>query len=321
MTGGRGVDRALLFGLAVVVVGIAVYGLWKPMPPRHALMPDRSAGYAADAKGRATFVPPSDADIPNSPFGAQVRLGRDIFLDTRGHAGPYVGNALRCASCHLDAGRLPNSAPMWAAYVVYPQYRAKNGHVNTFQERMQGCFRFSMNGKAPPLGDPVLVALESYAYFLARGAPTGLKLPGQGYPRLPSPKLPMDYSRGQDAYQANCALCHGNGGQGQSARGAVIFPPLWGPNSYNWGAGMSDIKNAAGFIKANMPLSEGNRLSTQQAWDVAAFVDSQPRPQDPRFNGSLEATRAAYHANSDSMYGKTANGILLGGATPPAPPR
>lgn len=54
---------------------------------------------------------------------------------------------------------------------------------------MQGCFRYSMNGKAPPLGDPVLVAVESYAYFLAKGAPTGVKLAGQGYPKLPRQSL------------------------------------------------------------------------------------------------------------------------------------
>jgi thiosulfate dehydrogenase len=280
--------------------------------PSHAPMPDRSTGYRVDAKGDATFVPPPDSEIPNDAFGAQVRLGRDIFLDTKGHAAAYVGNDLRCASCHLEAGRLPNSAPMWAAYVMYPQYRAKNGHVNSFQERLQGCFRFSMNGKAPPLGHPVLVALESYAYFLAKGAPTGVKLPGQGYPRLPAPPLAMDYSRGRDVYQANCALCHGAGGQGQSARGAVVFPPLWGPKSFNWGAGMSDIDKAAGFIEANMPLGKGYSLSTQQAWDAAAFIDSQPRPQDPRFAGSVAATRAAHHANAESMYGRTANGILLG---------
>ena len=299
------------FGL--IVLGILVVGFWKPSIPRHALMREGAAGLVIGKDGKAVFAPPGDKDIPNNEFGVQVRRGQQIFLHTKENAGPFVGNALRCASCHLDAGRLPNSAPLWGAYVMYPQYRAKNGHVNTFQERMQGCFRYSMNGKAPPLGDPVLVALESYAYFLAKGAPTGVKLPGQGYPKLASPKLPMDYSRGQDVYQADCALCHGNDGQGQTARGAVVFPPLWGPGSYNWGAGMADIKNAAGFIKANMPLSKGGTLSDQQAWDVAAYIDSQPRPQDPRFNGSVEQTRAAYHSNADSMYGKTINGVKLGG--------
>lgn len=79
---------------------------------------------------------------------------------------------------------------------------------------------------------------------------------------------------------------------------------------------MSDIKNAAGFIKANMPLSKGGSLSEQQAWDVAAYIDSQPRPQDPRFKGSIEATRAAYHSSSDSRYGRTVNGNVLGQGEP-----
>lgn len=87
---------------------------------------------------------------------------------------------------------------MWAAYTAYPAYRSKNGHVNSFEERLQGCFRFSMNGKEPKLGDPVLVALESYAYFLAKGLPTGE--PARGFPTLPQPPLQADYTRGEQVY-------------------------------------------------------------------------------------------------------------------------
>lgn len=267
----------------------------------------------------ARFSPPSGESIPAGPFGAEVARGRAIFTDTGAEAPQFVGNALKCSNCHLDAGRKPDSAPLWAAYVLFPQYRAKNAHVNTFQERLQGCFRYSMNGKAPPLGDPVLVALESYAAYLARGAPVGAKLPGQGYPKLGRPASPPDYVRGQDVYQAQCALCHGNDGAGQGSGGATVFPPLWGEHAYNWGAGMADINNAAGFIKANMPLSRGGTLSDQLAWDVAAYIDSKPRPQDPRYLGSLEATRAKFHNTPQSMYGRTVNGILLGGDEPPKP--
>ena len=309
--------RLLPLGLVVVVLAIAAAALWKRPIARHALMPAGLSGFVRTKDGKAEFTPPAEADIPHDEFGAQVRLGEAIFLQTRAEAPAYAGNDLRCASCHLDAGRLPNSAPLWGAYVLYPQFRVKNHHVNSFQERLQECFRYSMNGKAPPLGDPVLVAIESYAFFLAKGAPTGVELKGRGYARLPAPSRPMDYPRGQTVYQANCAMCHGVDGQGQRQGGAVIFPPLWGGTSYNWGAGMSDIKNAAGFIKGNMPLGQGGSLSDQQAWDVAAFVDSHPRPQDPRFNGSVDATRAAFHANSDSMYGRTINGIRLGGAADP----
>ncbi len=106
-------------------------------------------------------------------FGKSVKLGEQIFTHTQTFAGKYVGNTLNCASCHLDAGRKADSSPLWGAYPLYPAYRSKNGHVNSFAERLQGCFMYSMNGQAPPLGDPVLVALESYAYWLAKGAPIG----------------------------------------------------------------------------------------------------------------------------------------------------
>ena len=259
----------------------------------------------------AVFVPPADADIPNTPFGEEVKFGREIFNETGTAARRFVGNSLRCASCHLDGGRLANSAPMWAAYVSYPAYRSKNEHVNTFAERLQGCFSYSMNGRAPPLGDKVLVALESYAYFLAKGAPTGVSMPGHGYPTPAKPALAPDYARGHAVFEQKCALCHGADGQGQVAQGATVFPPLWGPRSFNWGAGMAVVKNAAGFIKANMPLSQGNSLTDQEAWDVATFMDSQERPQDPRFNGSVIETQKKFHG-PDDMYGRTVNGIVLG---------
>ncbi|HEY5226663.1 MAG TPA: c-type cytochrome [Methylovirgula sp.] len=270
------------------------------------------------ATGAATFTPPPESAIPNNKFGDMVRLGETIFTDTQHSAKGFVGNNLQCANCHIDRGRLANASPLWAAYVVYPAYRAKNGQVNTFEERMQGCFRFSMNGKAPPAGDKVLVALQTYAFFLAKGAPTGVNLPGRGYPKLKKPAK-LDYAHGQEVYAAHCAVCHGTEAQGQSsARGDVVFPPLWGAKSFNWGAGMGSITNAAEFVKANMPLGEGGSLSDQDAWDVATYIDSQERPQDPRFAGSLAETRKKYHNSAMSMYGRVANGVLLGEKSPPS---
>ncbi|MGH7691072.1 MAG: c-type cytochrome, partial [Gemmatimonadaceae bacterium] len=177
----------------------------------------------------ATFVPLPDSMIPNTEFGRMVRRGEQIFRETGRYAPGYTGNVLSCANCHIDAGRRPHSAPLWAAYVSYPEYRNKNQHVNTLQERMQGCFRFSMNGKAPALGDTVLVALESYAYWLATGAPVNTAMRGRGYPTPPSPTLTPDYARGARVFTQHCAVCHGADGQGQRAAGAQVFPPLWGP--------------------------------------------------------------------------------------------
>jgi thiosulfate dehydrogenase len=268
---------------------------------------------AASSAKPASFTPPPADAIPNDDFGKMVKKGEQIFVNTQQNARQFVGNSLNCVNCHLDAGRKANASPLWAAYVSYPAYRSKNEHVNTFAERLQGCFRFSMNGKAPPLGDTTLVALESYAYWMATGAPVRTKLEGRGYPALAKPASPGDYARGEKIYAQHCALCHGAEGQGQTSGGSTVFPPLWGPKSFNWGAGMHDIRNAAGFIKANMPLGLGGSLSDQEAWDVATFMNSHERPQDPRFTGSVQETRSKYHDEPTSLYGKTVNGHVLGG--------
>lgn len=259
------------------------------------------------------FSPPKV--IPQGKFGDVIRFGKEVFDHTQSAAKPYVGNGLTCENCHLDSGRLANSAPMWAAFVSYPQYRSKNGKVDTLEERIQDCFRFSMNGRPPEADSKQLVGLVSYLYWLGTGAPVGAKLAGAGYPRLPKPRLAADPDRGAPVYQAHCAMCHGADGLGQKAAGAYVFPPLWGSDSFNWGAGMHKVSAAAGFIEANMPLALGGTLANQEAWDVAAFVDSHPRPQDPRFTGSVEQTRQKFH-DSDDYYGKTVRGVLLGGGNP-----
>ena len=272
-----------------------------------------SARPAAATPATTAFSPPPESAIPEGPFGDMVRQGREIFLHTGKNASAYVGNGLNCVNCHLDAGRLANSAPLWGAYVMYPQYRSKNKHVNSYGERLQGCFRFSMNGKAPPLDSEVMVALETYSYWMASGAPVGVKLPGAGYPKKGfKPPQPPDYARGEKVFDTNCALCHGADGQGQKVAGDYVFPPLWGPDSFNWGAGMHQLDNAAAFIKANMPLSRGGSLSDQDAWDVAMFMDAHERPQDPRYKGDLAQTRKQYHDTPMSLYGTEVNGHVLG---------
>ncbi|WP_369822869.1 c-type cytochrome [Bordetella sp. N] len=280
-----------------------------------------ASGTPATGSAAALFIPPPESDMPNDAFGKIVREGEAIFLHTPEKAGKFVGNNLNCASCHLDAGRRPNSAPMWAAYVIYPAYRAKNGHVNTLAERLQGCFRFSMNGKAPAPDDPVLTALQTYLFWLASKAPTGVKLAGQGYPKLAPPAQKADYVRGSEVFGQYCATCHGAKGEGQKQGDHWVFPALWGPESYNWGAGMHQINNAAGFILDNMPLGQAGLLSAQQAWDVAYFMNAHERPQDPRYAESVAHTRERYHNEADSLYGLEIEGHVLGSDSPPAASR
>lgn len=265
------------------------------------------------------FVPPTEAEMPDGPEGEAIRRGRDIFIHTPQYAQRYVGNSMACAQCHLDAGRRENAAPMWAAYVQYPKYRAKNNKVNTLEERINGCFNYSMNaqaseaGKAPPPGDDIYKDLMIYMYWLADGAPTGEEMRGGGYLKVKETDLGYDYQRGARVFAQNCALCHGDDGQGRKDEsGKLRFPPLWGPEAYNWGAGMARIDTAAGFIKANMPLGKPYSLSDQEAWDAAAYINSHERPKDPRQTGSIEEARVKFHKNEKSYYGKEVNGKILG---------
>jgi thiosulfate dehydrogenase len=224
------------------------------------------------------FSPPKLADIPNSPLGDMVSCGRDIFVDTQRYAAQYVGNKLNCQNCHLDGGSLANSAPLWAAYVAYPAFRTKNEQVNTFAKRLEGCFRFSMNGRVPPADSVVITAITAYAFWLATGAPVGAHLEGRGFPSVGAPAQPASAQRGLQVYTTHCVACHQATGAGLPG----TFPPVWGRDSYNKGAGMHEVATAAAFIKANMPLGQPNTLSDQDAWDVAAYVNTKPRPADPR---------------------------------------
>jgi thiosulfate dehydrogenase len=279
------------------------------------------------------FQPPARGAYPQGKMGDMVRLGEAMFSATHSHpvASPYVGNKQVCSGCHLDAGRLANSAPLWASWVAYPAYRRKNDKVNTFIERVQGCFSYSMNaqgskaGHAPDADSDVIVGLVSYVYWLASGAPTGdQRMAGRGFVTLPEPAQGFDPERGKTVYTDKCALCHGDNGEGQIAQGQVVFPPLWGADSYNWGAGMHSVKTAAGFIKLNMPFALADPvrqkalLSDQEAWDVAAYMNAQERPQDPRFNGDLAETRQKFHDSPYDYYGKLKkpDGRLLGDGAP-----
>jgi thiosulfate dehydrogenase len=234
----------------------------------------------ASSKGEI-FSPPSEEAIPSGPFGDLVRKGEKIFTNTTKYAGRYVGNALTCESCHLNRGRRAYSAPLWGAYGMYPRYRLKNHRVNSLAERMQGCFRFSMNGIAPAPDSQTIRALVAYSFWMSRGAPVGVKLLGAGMLRMDPPSRKPDPFSGKKVYAARCALCHGLHGQGRKSRGEMAFPPVWGMKSFNKGAGFYNVGKLAGFIKMNMPLSKGDTLTDQEAWDVAAYVDSQPRPEKP----------------------------------------
>ena len=276
-----------------------------------ALIISHSTHAAPNAKVVKYFQPPLEKNIPDNDFGKMVHQGRDIFMDTKTYAKAYVGNNLSCVNCHLDAGRLPNSAPLWAAYGMYPAYRSKTKNIDTIENRMQGCFQYSMNGVAPAVDSVEMKSLVVYMYWMSKDAPIGKDLPGRVYLDLKKPKREVTWEAGEKVYQNKCLICHGQDGNGQYVSNTTVFPPLWGKNSFNWGAGMHRINTAAGFIKANMPLGQGGVLTDQEAWDVAYYINSHERPKDPRQKGSVDETKKHLH-DENCSYGDEIHGQKLG---------
>jgi thiosulfate dehydrogenase len=148
------------------------------------------------------------------------------------------------------------------------------------EDRINDCFQRSMNGKPLPVDGDKMHAILSYMWWLSKGVPTGMDVDGRGFKliKLPDPAR-VDPARGSQLYAEKCSACHGIDGQGQNAAdGAYLFPALWGPKSFNIGAGMARLSNAAAFTKSNMPLGSEDSLSDRDAMDIAAYFTRQPRP-------------------------------------------
>jgi thiosulfate dehydrogenase len=213
-----------------------------------------------------------DSVIPDGPFGDAVRRGRAILLATRDSLPAHVGNQLRCTSCHLDAG-LRETGSWVGVFARYPQYRPRSGIVETIEYRVNDCFRRSMNGTELDPASTEMRDMVAYFAFLSRGSTIAPPAPGGGTRLQKWASFSADTAAGARVFSASCAKCHGAKGEGTTAA-----PPAWGPRSYNVGAGMSRVRTAANFISNNMPFDAPGTLTDQQAFDVAAYINAQPRP-------------------------------------------
>jgi thiosulfate dehydrogenase len=231
------------------------------------------------SKNPSGWTAPDPASIPNGPLGDSIRLGLNIFRDTPRYASKYVGNKLRCSDCHLQNGTAAYSSPMIGLPGLFPMYRERSGRVVTFADRINECMTRSENGRPFPSRSPELIGLIAYIQWLSQGWPTGKPFPTRGLIKLPA--LKGDPDSGAKIYALQCAACHQADGAGIPPN----FPPLWGTESFNSGAGMSHAAKMAAFVQYNMPQTHPGSLTAQQAYDVSAYIDSQPRPKyDTRYN-------------------------------------
>ncbi len=207
--------------------------------------------------------------VPEGELGRSIRRGHAIVAATRDSLPTHVGAALRCTSCHLGDGRQKNALPLTGVYARFPQYRARTGTVQRLEDRVNDCFLRSMNGSALAFDDAAMRDIIAYLAFISRGVVVA-EAPAAGTLAQPTTG---DTLAGAQVYRAQCARCHGADGAGVGP-----FPPLWGKNSFNIGAGMARLRTAAAFIRTNMPQDQAGSLSELDALNVAAYVTSRPRP-------------------------------------------
>lgn len=219
--------------------------------------------------------------LPSGRAGALIKYGHDIIADTQKYLKKDVVADMSCSACHVNAGTVKNGLPL-AIAATFPQYNKRSKRFIALQDRLAECFLYSMNGTPPSYSSREMIAMVAYIHWLSRGRTIGVKgstamwkphIAGE-LEKLPKPAH-VDAARGASLYTAKCSACHQASGAGISGR----FPPLWGPKSFNDGAGMHKLSNMAGFVQANMPANAPGSLNAQEAYDVAAFVLSHARPK------------------------------------------
>jgi thiosulfate dehydrogenase len=222
--------------------------------------------------------------LPSGPVGRSIADGYAIMVKTHKVMKGFVRADLQCADCHVAAGTQPRGGSFIGTYARFPQWNKRAHRVIALQDRIAECFLYSMNGRAPAYNSKPMVALVAYIAWISRGTPIGARQPASDRYIEPLPSASPNAARGAELFTANCSGCHGPHGQGISG----TFPPLWGPHSFNDGAGMAHIDRMTGFIRYNMPKNAPGTLSLDQAYDVAAFVLSHPRPRFRK--NALEST-------------------------------
>ncbi len=265
-------------------------------------------------------------DIPNAP-GADnfakhtkenqemIKLGEDIINNTNTHplSKEFVGNDLTCSHCHVDGGKKPVLGSFVGSATVFPTYTKREKTVQTLQDRILNCFTRSMNGTRPELDTKVAIAMTTYIAHLSEGLPMKIDPYNSGtnpyyaktwqdgkvkFAKMAKKATHKDYLNGKKLYEAQCASCHQADGSGMAA----TFPPVWGDKSYNIAAGLGQLNKLPTWLQANMPMGAEGTLSDKDAFDIALYVDSQPRP-----SVDLHKKMAGYRDNineSDAMKAK-----------------
>lgn len=227
-----------------------------------------------------------------SRYSEMVILGNKILNETSHYVGPqakdpkmrYAGNNLSCSSCHAAGGTRQYQSAFVGIYGKFPQYNSRSDVIFTLENRINGCMERSLNGKPLPINSKEMKAMITYMHWLSQEIPVGAHIAGEGLIKIAYLDRAADPKKGKVIFQERCAACHQEDGQGlknpDDEGPYYLFPPLWGKDSFNTGAGMHRQLKAAAYIKANMPQGNAD-LTLEEAYDVVAFMNSQERPVKP----------------------------------------
>ncbi len=231
-------------------------------------------------------------DLPKGERGKLIKYGHKLVSETPKWMGPdsdddvlkFTGNHLSCTNCHLEGGTKRGAAAWIGISQRFPQFKGRENRNVTLKDRVNGCMERSMNGKKLPEESTQMEAIIAYMDWLSEGVPEEISQQYTGFPEIAIPNVKADLVKGKEIYTVECQTCHGEDGAGiKTANNSTYqFPPLWGQDTYNHGAGMNRVLTAAQFIKGNMPFGQATyeqpKLSDEEAFHVAAYINSFSRP-------------------------------------------
>jgi thiosulfate dehydrogenase len=279
---------SVAFVLTLILVFITLFGI--PNFNAEKVIVEKKLFVKPDSNFVHLWIAPADWRMMklDSSERKLIKYGRELIAHTADYLGPkgsikHISNGMNCQNCHLQAGTQAWGNNYFAVQSTYPKFRERSGQVENQIKRVNDCFERSLNGKALDSTSHEMRAILAYIKWLGTDVPKK-KIPrGSGIFKIKSLKRACDPILGKNVYEQKCQSCHQANGEGIRSVDGInyIYPPLWGKHSYNIGAGLFRISNFAGYVKYNMPYGttyEKNLLSDEEAWDVAAYVNSMPRP-------------------------------------------
>lgn len=236
----------------------------------------------------AISIVPDINDLVGAPDDDLIRYGRELITGTSGYFGPHgtiaaTTNGMECGNCHLEAGTKLYTNNFLGVASSYPKYRDRSGRVESIEFRVNECMQRSLNGKPIDSISKEMRAMVAYIKWTGKNVKEYPNTDAVKTNELSFMNRAADPGKGKDIYMMKCSSCHGTNGEGMNGSGSSAFkyPPLWGDNAYVVSAGMYRLTKLASFVKNNMPLgaSYANpQLHDDEAWDVAAYINSQPHP-------------------------------------------